>query len=127
MNQKLTLEQVLPTWVQAKEAERKAIAYRREIDKMVEALLPSKDEGTVSATQGNYKVCVTYKLDRKLDTTALQRHWATLPPQAADAIKWKAELSTSAFRALSDDDKASLAGYITTKPASPTVSVEFKE
>ena len=127
MNAPLSLAQVLPTWMQAKEDERKAIEHRRELDKMIQSLLPKKDEGSITETTGNYKTTVTYKLDRKLDTTALQLDWATMTPRAAEAIKWKADLSTSAFRALSDEDKVTLSAYITTKPASPTVSVEFKE
>lgn len=127
MNAPLTLAQVLPTWMQAKEAERKAIEYRRELDQLIQSLLPKKDDGSVTQAEGPYKVSVTYKLDRKLDTPALQAAWHTIPERTRCAIKWKSELSTIAYRSLSDDDKALLAGYITTKPASPTVSVEFKE
>lgn len=123
----LTLAQVLPTWMQAKEDERKAIEYRRQLDKMIQSLLPTKDEGSVSQAEGDYKVTVQYKLDRKLDVPALQVSWASLSAHVQDAIKWKAELSTTAFRTLSDQDKASLSAFVTTKPASPSVSVEFKE
>jgi hypothetical protein len=125
MNKPLTLAQVLPSWMEAKEAERKAIEYRRELDKMIQSLLPKKDEGSVTANDGDYKVAVNYKLDRKLDTTALQIDWHTLPPAAAESIKWKAELSTTAFRTLSDQDRAALSAYITTKPASASVLVEL--
>lgn len=127
MNAPLSLAQVLPTWMQAKEDERKAIEHRRSLDKLIQSLLPTKDEGSITSTDGDYKVTVTYKLDRKLDTAALQLGWASLPPLAAEAIKWKADLSTTSFRALSDEDKAALSAYVTTKPASPTVSVELKE
>lgn len=121
----LTLAQVLPTWMQAKEDERKAVEYRRELDKMIQALLPKKDEGSVTETNGDFKVSVTYKLTRTLDTEKLQASWGQLPAAAQGSIKWKAELSTSIFRTLSDEDRASLSAYITTKPASPSVSVEF--
>jgi hypothetical protein len=36
-------------------------------------------------------------------------------------------LSVSAFRTLSDDDKALIQKFMTTKPGSPTVMVEIKE
>ena len=123
----LTLAQVLPSWMQAKEDERKAVEHRRQLDKMIQSLLPKKDEGSITETNGDFKVSVTYKLDRKLDTEKLQASWANLPAAAQGAIKWKAELATSVFRTLSDEDRASLADYITTKPASPTVSVEIQE
>lgn len=127
MNAPLTLAQVLPTWMKVKEEERKAIEHRRELDKMIQSLLPKQDEGSVSAKDGDYKVTVTYKLDRKLDTSSLQANWMAVPASAQAAVKWKADLSTTSFRALSDQDKGALSAYITTKPASPTVSVEFKE
>ena len=127
MNAPMNLAQVIPTWMQAKEDERKAIEHRRQLDELIKSLLPTKEEGSVTATEGYYKVSVSYKLDRKLDTAALQLDWAKLPAKAAEAIKWKADLSMSVFRTLSDTDKAALSGYVTTKPATPTVSVEIKE
>lgn len=123
----ITLAQVLPSWMQAKEDERKAIEHRRSIDELIRSLLPHKDEGSVTAADGDYKVSVQYKLDRKLDVPALQVAWASLPAPIQDAIKWKADLSTTAFRTLSDADRASISSFVTTKPASPTVSVSFKE
>jgi hypothetical protein len=125
MNAPMTLAQVLPSWIQAKEEERKAIEMRRSLDKMIQDLLPKKDEGSITETNGDFKVSVTYKLDRKIDTEKLQESWGHLPMSAQCAIKWKADLSTSVFRTLADSDKAALAKYITTKPASPSVMVEF--
>jgi hypothetical protein len=122
-----TLKDVLACWMQAKEDERKAIEHRRSLDKMIQSILPSKDEGSISQAEGDYKVTVSYKLDRKLDTPALQAAWHTIPERAHSALKWKADLSVSAFRTLSDDDKALIAKFMTTKPASPTVAVEIKE
>ena len=122
-----TLKDVLAAWMQAKEEERKAIEHRRMLDKMIQAMLPSKDEGIISKTEGDYKVTVSYKLDRKLDTPALQAAWHTIPESAHGALKWKADLSVSAFRCLSVDDRLMIGKFMTTKPASHTVTVEIKE
>lgn len=127
MNAPMTLAQVIPTWMQAKEDERKAIEHRRQLDELIKSLLPTKEEGSVTATEGHYKVSVSYKLSRSVDTERLQSDWMSIPPQVQAAIKWKADLFTSVFRTLSDTDKAALSGYVTTKPATPTVSVEIKE
>ena len=127
MNAPLSLAQVLPTWMQAKEDERKAIEHRRSLDKMIQDLLPKRDEGSITQSQGDYKVTVTYKMTRSLDTEQLQQHWHQIPERAHSAIKWKADLSTSSFRSLSPEDAALIGQYMTTKPASPTVSVELKE
>lgn len=125
MNAPLTLAQVAASWMQAKEDERKAIEHRRALDKMIVDMMPKQDEGSVTENTGDYKITATYKLDRKIDTTALQLDWAKLPAKATEAIKWKADLSVTQFRGLSEQDKLSLSPYITTKPASTSVSVEI--
>ena len=122
-----TLKDVLATWMQAKEDERKAIEHRRSLDKMIQDMLPAIYEGSISKTEGDYKATVIYKLDRKFNTPALQAAWHTIPERAHSALKWKADLSVSAFRTLSEDDKALIGKFMTTKPASPTVTVEIKE
>lgn len=38
----ITLAQVLPAWMQAKEDERKATEHRRSLDRMIKSLLPTK-------------------------------------------------------------------------------------
>lgn len=123
----ITLAQVLPAWMQAKEDERKATEHRRSLDRMIQSLLPTKDEGSVSKEEGNYKVTVQYKLDRKLDVDRLRNEWNAIPANCQQAIKWKAELSTTEFRKLDEQAARALSSFITTKPASPSVSVEFRE
>ena len=124
MNAPLTLENLLPVWLNAKEAERKAIEHRRELDRMIQDLMPKKDEGSISQNFGDYKVSVTYKLDRKIDTDRLRDEWGQLPPEVWDAVKWSASLSMSEYRNRPAAELA-LSPYITTKPASPSVTVEL--
>lgn len=123
----VSLAQVLAAWMTAKEDERKAVEHRRELDLLIRSMLPVKDEGSVSQEEGNYEVKVQYKLDRKLDVTALQVNWASLPVSVQDSIKWKAELSTTEYRKLQPTDLAALAPFVTIKPASPSVAVTIKE
>jgi hypothetical protein len=128
MNAPVTLAQVLPSWLQAKEDERKAIEIRRELDKMIQSLLPKKDEGSITETIGNYKTTVTYKLTRSVDADLLGGMWSAMSEQAQKAFKWKAEASTTELRKLQEfrpDDYAFVAAAITTKPASASVSVEL--
>lgn len=122
-----TLAHVLSSWMQAKEDERKAIEHRRSLDKMIQDMLPKKDEGSVNANDGDYKATVTYKIDRKVDTESLQQGWGSLSASAQSAFKWKAEVSTTAFRTLSAHDLAQIARFITAKPGSASVSVSIKE
>ena len=128
MNAPLTLAQVLPTWMQAKEDERKAIEHRRSLDKMIQSLMPKKDEGSITETTNDYKATVSYKLTRSVDAEMLGGMWASMSEQAQKAFKWKAEVSTSELRKLQEfrpDDYAFVAAAITTKPASASVSVEL--
>lgn len=130
MNAPLTLAQILPTWMQAKEDERKAIEHRRSLDKMIQDLLPKKDEGSISDSVGDYKVTISYKLTRAVDADLLSGMWAAMSEPARKAFKWKAEVSTTELRKLQEfrpDDYAFVAGAITTKPASPSVSVELNK
>ena len=122
----ITLAQVLPAWMQAKEDERKATEHRRSLDRMIQSLLPNKDEGSVSQAEGNYKVTVQYKLDRKLDVDRLRNEWNAIPADCQQAIKWKAELNTTQFRKLDEQSVRALSGFITTSPSSPSVKVEIK-
>ena len=123
----IPLSSVLSAWMQAKEDERKAIEFRRCLDRQIQAMLPKKEEGSVSKDEGNYKVTVTYKVDRKLDVDSLRESWGALPSDVQSSIRWKAELSVSQFRELNEDGRKLLSGFVTTKPASPSVSVEIRE
>lgn len=128
MNAAITLAQVLPAWMQAKEDERKAIEHRRSLDDLIKSLTPKKDEGTYSDTIGDYKVSVSYKLTRSVDADLLGRMTQSMSEQAQKAFKWKAEVSTTELRKIQEfrpEDYAFIAPAITTKPVSASVSVEI--
>lgn len=128
MNAPLSLAQVLPTWMHAKEEERKAIEHRRSLDKLIQSLMPKKDEGSITENTGDYKVTVSYKLTRNVDAEMLGEMWSSMSEQAQKAFKWKAETSITELRKLQEfrpDDYAFVAAAITTKPASASVSVEL--
>ena len=85
--------------------------------------LKDRDEGTVSSTDGDFKVSVTYKgiTQRRYRPApgALGNKSATTPGTHS---KWNAGLNTKHFRALQElnaPDLATVRGFITTKPASP--------
>lgn len=121
-----TLAELKTAWQAAKAAETKAQTERRAIEDSILALMPKKPEGTV--TDKDAGVSVTYKVNRTIDTAALQRDWDQLPEHAIKAIRWKAELDAKAFKALADFDERSfqaLSNYVTTKDAKP--SIEIKE
>jgi capsid protein len=113
--------------IAAKRAEDAAIKARREIDTSIAELLKdaNKPEGSVSQKlPEGYKVTVTYKMDRKVDTDKLTTNWAKLPLDVQAAFKWKADLSVSEFRKLEGKAALSASQYFTTKEASPSITIE---
>lgn len=120
----LSLQELAALRVAAKEREDAAVAHRREIDAAIAEAIGQLAEGTKSQDAGDYKVSVTYSLNRKVDNERLQSTWGTLPLAAQNAIKWKSEISITEYRKLGDDDRKAIDAYITSKPAAPAINVE---
>ena len=88
---------------------------------------PTPKEGVNTADlPGNWKIKGTYKLDRKVDEAALPAVQAQLREQGINPdplIKFKPEVVTKDYRALTEDARKIFDQAITTKPASPTVEL----
>lgn len=126
----MTMQDLAAAWIDAKAAETAAIERRREIDAEIASLMLVKDEGTSSAPFGCFKVSVTAKLTRTLDSSAVQNAWNDLPELARDAFRWKPELDIKHYRALESANPAVFAQvsrFVTAKPATPAVKVELVE
>lgn len=124
--QAISISELIAARIAAKRAEDAAVAERRRIDGVIADLLKdaSKTEGSVSQKTDGYKVTVTYKVDRKVDTDKLQAAWSKLSAAAAQAFKWKADVSVSELRKLEGADAAAAAVFITSKPATPSITIE---
>ncbi len=125
-----TMQELAAAWIEAKAAETAAVERRREIDARIAGLMLVKDEGTSSAPFGCFRVSVTAKLTRTLDSSAVQNSWNDLPELAHDAFRWKPELDMKHYRALESANPAVFAlvsRFVTAKPATPTVKVELVE
>lgn len=78
----ISLSTLVAARIEAKRAEDAAVKARREVDAQIAEFLkdPAKLEGSVSQKLAEgYKVTVTYKLDRKVDTDALKTGWKNSP------------------------------------------------
>lgn len=130
MNAPITIDTLAAAWVVAKASEDRAKAERYEIEKSMLALLPVKEEGTVSSNDASgMKISATYKLTRKADGDALTQAWQTLPATVQAAFTWKPEVSITQLRALekaAPTDYAIAAQFITTSPAKPSIKIESK-
>lgn len=122
----MTLQELIAARIAAKRAEDAAVAERRQIDAQLAELLkdPAKPEGAISRKDGGYKLTVTYKVARSVDTDALTKAWAELPKDVQDAFKWKADVSVAALRKLEPVMAGKAAAFVTTKPGSPSIEIE---
>ena len=123
----ITINELVAARIAAKRAEDEAIAERRRIDASIAELLrdANKPEGSISQKlPEGYKVTVTYKLDRNVDTEKLTTEWSKLSLDVQAAFRWKADLSISEFRKLDEKAQRSAAQFFATKEASPSITIE---
>lgn len=115
-------------WLTLKKFEDDAKAKRAEVEALIcEELRDGGDEGTTTVKLDAVKISVTRKMNRSVDTSALQAAWTTLPAFAQAAFTWKADISLALLRKLQSDHPAyydQAAKFITTKPAKASVKVE---
>jgi len=104
------------------------VAREMQVRKDIFALaFPTPKEGTNTTDLPNdWKIKGIYKLDRKIDEAALPAVLEELRKLGINPdplIKWKPDLVTGDYKALSPANKAIFDQALTTKPASPTVEL----
>lgn len=117
-------------WQEAKEAEAHAKERRLSIEAQITELVGVAEEGTTNAEGNLFKVKTVGKLTRSLDDKAIQADWDKLPSEIKQCVKWKSSLDTKNLRSLESmrsDLVPTMAQYMTTKPAKPSVAVEVKD
>lgn len=118
-------------WAAAKEAERAAIEKRRELEDEIARLmkLPEVLEGTERLDADGWEIKVVGRIDRKVDTDALQdlAREAGLTDHLPALFRWKAEINAKAWDRAADDITRPLTGAITTKPGRPSFTITKKE
>ena len=127
MNAPTDLHALKAMWHTFKGLEEGANRDRLAVEAQILTHFPAdKLEGT--ETDEDTGVTVSFKVARKVDTTALQANWDKLGKNAQAAFKWSADVDTKTYKALSDLDPqtfAAVSAYITTKSNKPSIS--FKE
>lgn len=119
-------------WLQAKELEREAVEERRVIeDKLIQSLkVDDSKDGSKTYNEGEYKVKVTTRLNRKVDADSLidlaqnagigQEHLQAL-------FRWKPELNLREWQNAAESITKPLEGAITTKPGRPSFNIAKEE
>lgn len=127
----MTIEELCADWHKAKEAERRATEHRREIEDEIARVLaiPADLDGTRRADVEGWDVKVVGRIDRKVDTDALQELAAAagLTDHLSALFRWKAEINARAWDHAADSITKPLMGAITTKPGRPSFQISKKE
>lgn len=114
-------------WLDAKEAERAAVERRREIeDGLIAALAITESEGSTTIKIDGYKVKVTQRFNRSIDSDMLQEIAAEygLTQHLGDLFRWKPEINAKAWKDSDTTITGPLEQAITTKPGRPSFSIE---
>lgn len=117
-------------WMEAKEAERLATEWRRDIEDKLAAQLgiTETDEGSKTIDEPGYKIKVICRMNRKVDADLLQELAAEhgLTEHLSSLFRWKPEINASAWKHAADTITGPLLGAITTTPGRPSFSIETK-
>lgn len=122
------IEKACHEWRSWKRAEELARESRASAEQKLVALAKfEKLEGSSTIKNGDYKISLTAKLDRKLDVDAYLAIENNLPENMRP-IKTKVELDLKGLKWMEEnasEQYAIVAPCITTKPAKTAVKVEF--
>lgn len=125
------IEELAREWESAKAAEAKAVAIRRAIeDELTELLALPKDlDGSKNENVGQYKIKVTGRLDRKINSDKLQElaQEAGLSDHLGSLFRWKPEINMTAWKAAHESITAPLLDAITTTAGRPSYAITRKD
>jgi hypothetical protein len=123
----MTDEELAQEWMEAKQVEKSAVESRRQIEDRLLSLIgiPETLEGTQSAEAGAYKIKVTGRMSRKVDTDKLQE--VALANGIFDHLqslfRWKAEINAAQWKIADASITEPLTEAITTKPGRPAFQI----
>ncbi len=125
----MSKNQLYLAWMRAKADEKAAANVRRLAENyLVEALgISESSEGSQSIDDGQVRVKVTSRMNRKIDADALQEIAAEndLMSHLADLFRWKPEINMAAWKAADASITKPLEAAVTTKPGRPSFSIEI--
>lgn len=114
-------------WLDAKEAERKAIEERRAIeDQLISSLnINEALDGVETIKADGYTVKITGRLNRKVDSEMVQELAAEagVSEHLGSLFRWTPEVNMKAWKAADETITAALAPAITIKPGRPSFAI----
>lgn len=123
----MDIDALIAGWEQAKDAEQKAVAARREIEDQLISML-NIDE-TLTGTTKCGSIRVVSRLYRTIDTDKLQEIAAEsgLQDHLSSLFNWKPTINARAWNACDESITSVLSRAITEKPGRPTFYLVRKE
>lgn len=123
------LDELAHEWQKQKNLEASARLTRVALEKEMQALLPEKEEGTITEKQNYFSVSVKYGFIRKIELEKLDELYQNkeLQPSLALAFVSKPSIDLSALRKIEEAQPevyAQIAQAISTKPSKPSISIK---
>lgn len=114
-------------WLDAKKAETKATADRRDLEDQMAAqfALPKDLDGTTSKEIDGYKINIEGRINKKIDAEKLQllAAEAGLSEHLSSLFRWKPEINAKAWNAAAEVVTKPLLGAITSTAGRPTFTI----
>jgi hypothetical protein len=118
-------------WLDAKQMEAHAIQARRAVeDQLVKQFnVPDDLDGTTTEIDGNYKIKIDGRINRKINGDKLQElaieHGLT--EHLSSLFRWKPEIAMTAWKAADKTITTPLLDAITATPGRPSFTITLKE
>ena len=120
---------LLKLWWEFKRQEELAMTQRREIEEMLTSHLPEQWEGSETEREGEFKVVISRRFTRKVDSDALQataREFG-LEEYLPELFRWKPEIDAKRWKAAPAEVTAKLERAITVTPGKASVKITLEE
>tara|TARA_R110000782_G_scaffold18578_1_gene50987 strand:+ start:100 stop:480 length:381 start_codon:yes stop_codon:yes gene_type:complete len=122
------IDDLAKNWLAAKEAEKVATENRRKLEDQLLSLIGVAEsmEGTEKVqTDGGYKIKITGRMTRKVDSERIQDIAAEegLTDHLSSLFRWKPEVNMSAWKNADKSITGPLLGGITTQPGRASFSI----
>jgi len=122
------IDDLAKNWLAAKEAEKVATENRRKLEDQLLSLIGVAEsmEGTEKVeTDGGYKIKITGRMTRKVDSERIQDIAAEegLTDHLSSLFRWKPEVNMSAWKNADKSITGPLLGGITTQPGRASFTI----
>lgn len=125
------MKTLLNDWIVAKQKEKDANEERLAIEADIynRLFVPSDLTGTKTYQREGYEIKIVGRMNISIDSSKLIElaEKGGVEHLLTDAFKWKADLISSKWKTVLEEEKQLLSTAITTKPGKPSFAIKIKE